>query len=66
MLTFNRHVEYRMPLIRHVVDVSLAHYDAELRALGAEALGAIVLLDPPGLIPLLVDAQVCCSLYECS
>lgn len=55
-----------MPLIRHVVDVSLAHYDAELRALGAEALGAIVLLDPPGLIPLLVDAQVCCSLYECS
>ncbi|KAL8277086.1 hypothetical protein RQP46_010514 [Phenoliferia psychrophenolica] len=52
------HEEYRVPLVRHLIEVTLAHYDPEIRTLGAGALERILRLDAEGLVPALVGPQI--------
>lgn len=44
--------------MRHLIEVTLAHYDPEIRTLGAGALERILRLDAEGLVPALVGPQV--------
>lgn len=50
--------EYRDPLVQHIVNVSLAHYDLDVRTLAAGALEAIVRIEPASLVPALIKSQV--------
>lgn len=52
------HVEYREALVKHLITVSVVHYDPEIRTLAASSLEHIVRLDPGHLLPALITSQV--------
>ncbi|KAI5480996.1 tubulin-specific chaperone D [Pseudohyphozyma bogoriensis] len=52
------HCEYRNGLVRHLMSVTLTHYDPEIRTLGAGALMRIASLDAEVLVPPLVESQI--------
>lgn len=50
-------------MLRHLVDVTLRHYDPEMRTLAALALGEIVRIGSPDVLVACVDSQasgLCC------
>ncbi|GAA5901804.1 hypothetical protein JCM6882_008678 [Rhodosporidiobolus microsporus] len=52
------HVEYRSPVLSHLLETGISHYDADLRTLSAKALGAVVAQDAQTLAPSLVASQL--------
>lgn len=62
---FFRHVEYRAEMLRHLVEVTLRHYDPELRSQAAVAVGDVVRLSGPEVLEALVDSQVGRRLVVC-
>jgi len=64
LVTPYRHPEYRTPLICHILDIGLTHYDPDIRILAASSLQALVELDPASLAPDLIPRQASLRLPE--
>ncbi|GAA6008247.1 hypothetical protein JCM10207_000052 [Rhodosporidiobolus poonsookiae] len=52
------HAEYRPSILAHLVETGISHYDSDIRALGAKALGSVVELDDVALGPSLIAQQI--------